>query len=65
MNVDDRLTEAETKLAYLESTVDTLNDVIVRQRDQLDALERRLERLQGELDAAALGSPADDKPPHY
>lgn len=65
MSASERLTEAETKLAYLEQTVDTLNDVVIEQRAAIDALTARLERLRAEFETAAGTDPGDEKPPHY
>ncbi|MEL7536784.1 MAG: SlyX family protein [Pseudomonadota bacterium] len=66
MSDDERMTAAETKLAYLEDALDTLNDVVIAQRELIDALALRLERLSGELDAAAgADGNAGERPPHY
>lgn len=63
-----RLTELETQAAFAEDTLDRLNDVVVRQQGQIDALLRQVARLlqQGPADgAAAPRSLRDDLPPHY
>jgi SlyX protein len=65
MSDADRLTEAETKLAYLEQTVDTLNDVVIEQRAAIDALAAKFERLRADVETAAGAEPGDEKPPHY
>lgn len=64
-----RLIELETKLAYLEETVQVLNGAVTRQQRQIDALEalcRELaERLRSPAEGVFRGSPADEVPPHY
>ena len=44
-----RLNELETRLAFQENTVDTLNEVIIRQQQQLDRLEQEFIRLTTRL----------------
>ncbi|MEM1263093.1 MAG: SlyX family protein [Pseudomonadota bacterium] len=67
MNDVDRLTATETKLAYLEDAVDTLSDVVIKQREMLDSLLRQLTELSDRLDAAGAGTDpnGDERPPHY
>lgn len=67
---DQRLTDLEIKLSFTEDAVDRLNDVVVRQQAQLEALIREvleLRRQAGSGDAATGGSPSlrDELPPHY
>ncbi len=68
--MDERFLDIETKLAYLEDMVDSLNKVIVDQRDELDRLRDScrimLERMQEYMDEGkdAAATPAE-KPPHY
>ncbi len=38
--MDDRLIDLESKIAYQETTLDELNDVIIRQQREIRALER-------------------------
>jgi SlyX protein len=66
--VQQRLTELEIKASYAEDTLDRLNDVIVRQQAQIDALVRELALLHQQApaaDAPAFRSLRDDLPPHY
>lgn len=65
---ESRLTELEIKASYVEDTLDRLNDVIVRQQAQIDALLRELAalRLQAQPDdGPGLSSLRDELPPHY
>ena len=70
---EQRIVTIETKLAYQEDTIAQLNDVICRQQNQIDALERLTQQLLGrvrDLSEAAVQSggalsEADERPPHY
>ena len=63
-----RLVELETKLAFAEDLLDTLNQTVVRQQDQIDSLQAQLRLLHRQLqdmrpdDARTL---RDELPPHY
>ena len=65
---DEKIIDIETRLAYQDDTIQQLNDVIYRQQQQIDKLEKTmqllLERLQ-ELMAGSAGEVIDEKPPHY
>ena len=68
VRLEERLTEVEIKLAFTEDLVDRLNEVIVRQQSQIDALIRELLQLRDQLpapDTATVRSLRDEKPPHY
>ena len=59
----------ESKIAFLEQTTSELNDVIVRQQQDLRALETKVAQLSARLEAlkeAPLPSDSDsERPPHY
>lgn len=63
------LTELETRFAFQEHTLQTLNDVVTRQQQQIEAITREIGALKDRLRAAApspVGSLEDEKPPpHY
>ncbi len=63
---DLRYIELESKIAFLEHTVDELNEVILAVRDQVDRLEKALSqtREQMEIQAGAVIDPTYRKPPH-
>jgi predicted TPR repeat methyltransferase/uncharacterized coiled-coil protein SlyX len=66
--VEARLVELEIKASYAEDTLDQLNQVIVRQQQQIDALARELARWREQAAAAtpdAARSLRDELPPHY
>lgn len=66
--IDARLTELEIKASFSEDTLDRLNEVVVRQQAQIDALLRQLAALREQLPADSPGTPRslrDELPPHY
>ena len=67
--VDQRLTELEIKASYSEDLLDRLNEVVVRQQAQIEALQRALSALREQALAApqqpAFRSLRDEIPPHY
>ena len=66
-DIDKRLTELEIKASFTDDTVEQLNQVIVRQQNQIDLLLREVAHLkqQGVEPSAATRSLRDDLPPHY
>lgn len=66
--IERRLTDLEVKASFTEDLVDHLNQVIVRQQDQLERLTREVVALREQLAAADTGgsrSLRDELPPHY
>ena len=65
-NTEQRLTELEIKASFTEHLLDQLDQVIVRQQQQIDHLIRELASLRQSPAAAGPGRDArDDLPPHY
>jgi SlyX protein len=65
---ESRLIELETKLAFAEDLLDTLNQTVARQQGQIDSLQQQLRLLHQQIqDAApdAARTPRDEIPPHY
>ena len=65
---ESRLTELEIKASYMEDTLEQLNDVVVRQQRQIDALIHELSELRRRVpegDATTFRSLRDELPPHY
>ena len=63
-----RLTDLEVKAAFTEDLLDRLNDVIVRQQNQIDLLTREIARLKQQGlsgDPPAFRSLREELPPHY
>jgi SlyX protein len=67
--VDQRLTELEIKASFAEDLVDQLNQVIVRQQEQIDALVQQVSQLKAQQGQSSGGaefrSLRDELPPHY
>ncbi len=66
-DTDKRLTDLEIKASFGEDLLDQLNQVIVRQQQQIDALIHEISQLRQQMpEAGNSGSrPGDDLPPHY
>jgi len=65
---EDRLTNLEIKASFTEDLLDKLDQIIIRQQDQIDRLTQELQwlRQQTPADAAALPrNLRDELPPHY
>jgi len=66
---EERLIELETKLAFQETTIQQLNEVITRQQSQLDILQAAIQELHGRmksLSEEAIRDPSEEPPPpHY
>lgn len=67
-DTDARLTDLEIKASYTEDMLDTLNQTVFRQQQQIDALVHELRSLRERLpeagSSAARGT-RDELPPHY
>ncbi|MFJ3484056.1 SlyX family protein [Pseudomonas sp. NPDC090202] len=68
MNIDDRVTELESRLAFQDDTIQALNDVLVSQQRavehlqlQVAALIKRQAEMGGQFESAEDEAP----PPHY
>jgi SlyX protein len=46
---ESRLTELETKLAFAEDLLETLNQTVIRQQGQLDSMQQQLRLLHQRL----------------
>lgn len=67
-DIDKRLTALEIKSSFTEDLVDTLNQVIARQQQQIDLLMQEITHLRqqsGDGDAGSFRSLRDELPPHY
>ncbi len=67
-NIQDRVNDLESRLAFQDDTIQTLNDIIIKQQQLLDVLTTKvdllinshnqlIEQLQATVDSAP--------PPHY
>ena len=62
--------QLEEQMAHLLRAVDDLSDIVARQQDEIDLLNRRAEMLmrrEGEREASGSGGivVGDERPPHY
>jgi SlyX protein len=67
-DTEQRLTELEIKASFTEDLLEQLDQVIVRQQQQIDLLISEIARLRQPAAAAQDGVPRnlrDDLPPHY
>ncbi len=51
MNTEQRLIELETKVAFMDNTIEELNQVITDQQRQIDVLENKLKAVLAKLQA--------------
>ena len=67
-HIDQRLTDLEIKASFTEDLVEQLNQIIIRQQQDLDALARQIGQLREQLPEPGTGQPRsarDELPPHY
>ena len=65
---DQRLMDLEIKASFTEDLLDSLNQTVVRQQQQIDLLLRELAHLReqaSEPASPAFRSLRDELPPHY
>jgi SlyX protein len=66
--LENRVTNLEIKASFTEDWVDSLNQIIVRQQQDIDTLVRQLRQLREQQAGAQAGAPRnlrDELPPHY
>lgn len=71
--LQEQLIELQSQFAFQEDLLNDLNAIVVRQQDQIDALEREVilhrERLLHVLenlpDKGQSAASVDERPPHY
>ena len=66
---EDRIISIETKIAFLEDLVQSLNDTVVSQQQAIFALEEQyknlVQRLASISQASGEETNLDERPPHY
>ncbi len=64
---DARLTELEIKASFADDLLEQLNQLVARQQQQIDLLQRELLALRQPVreQPADGGAPIDERPPHY
>ena len=66
--LEERLTNLEIKACFSEDLLDRLDQIIIRQQDQIDRLTRELQWLRQQAPAEGATAPRslrDELPPHY
>ena len=67
-DTEQRLTDLEIKASFTEDLVDSLNQIVSRQQQQIDLLMAEvshLRRQEPDGGAGGFGSLRDELPPHY
>ena len=69
-NIEEKIIEIETKMAFQEETIEQLNDVIIGQQKAIDKLQRQLVQLNTKIEEESQhwqseSNPVDETPPHY
>jgi SlyX protein len=68
MNMEDRLTNLEIKASFSEDLLDKLDQIIIRQQDQIDRLQAEVNWLRQQTPAEGIATTRnlrDELPPHY
>ena len=66
--IEERLTQLEVKASFAEDLLDKLDQIIIRQQDQIDRLESEVQWLRQQAPQEDMASPRnlrDELPPHY
>jgi SlyX protein len=65
-SISERIDVLETRLTFQDETIETLNNTITAQWQQIDALTRQVAALSERLQEAEANAPtANEPPPHY
>jgi SlyX protein len=65
---EQRLTDLEIKVSYQEDLLDQLNQVVVRQQQEIDWLMREVRQLRQQVPEGAgqtFSRASEELPPHY
>lgn len=66
--MERRIEDIEVRMAYLENTVEELNQVVIRQQERIDLLVAELMRMKQQMASGAeFVRPLSEEtpPPHY
>ncbi|MDB5799782.1 MAG: SlyX family protein [Rhodocyclales bacterium] len=66
--MDDRFITLESKLAFAEDLLETLNLAVFRQQEQIEQLQQQVRLLYQQMQANPSGEKSDaseEVPPHY
>ena len=66
--MEKRIEDVEIRMVYLEQTVEALNQVVIKQQDQIDRLLIEMRRMTQQVDSGAefvRAQSEETPPPHY
>ena len=65
--MEERIVELETRLTYQDDLLQKLDDVIIKQQQEIDALKAQLMNISQQLNqvAGSIDIPDEGPPPHY
>jgi len=67
--MNETIMDLQTRLAFQEDSIDTINQIVVRQQSEIDLLKREIiqlkEMIEDFRDAQGDGGNATELPPHY
>ena len=66
--MEERLDEVESRIGYQDRLLDELNEVIIKQQEQIDQLKIKVEGLNRAiegLDPGGIEQGEEPPPPHY
>ena len=67
--MDNRVTELEIRLTHLEDTIETLNQTIIKQHNEIDTLQLQVSVLEKKIKSSQSSPVAleseETPPPHY
>lgn len=67
--MESRLTNLETKVAFQDDLVESLNRIVAGQQQQIDLLQQQVQLLYEQLRSLSPsnidGAVVDERPPHY
>ncbi len=65
----NRITALESQMMHLEHHLDQLNDVILKQQEELDAVQKKISHLEANFEHLGESpeerTPSEERPPHY
>ena len=65
----DQIVELQTKVAFLEQTIDELNEILTQQQAQISLMERAMKHLNTQIEQLAgpniKAADEESPPPHY
>ena len=67
--MNETIMDLQTRLAFQEDSIDTINQIVVRQQSEIDLLKREIIQLKGIVDdfrdSQGDGVSVTELPPHY